>query len=281
MDTIIYLSYGCKSVQNAPVESRHILREHIIQDYRLIKIQVWEVIPGLDVSGKSRAKSSVRKVNFSLVDLGKRLKMRRHRRLLDGARQRMSETLKQELAPLLQDNSDNRICYDSSVSQDSFVREILPFSEFVEDMEMKWVERLLPEATCHHFVVLGDAPCLRQILWELAPRMKSLLWIAPDLEAEDALEDFAEEFYQETGLAIRLQFLPAGTTYGQLNIPESAVREPVNVLDFTNDKHIPRFYPPGGSVWLDMADREEKERRIRARGLSCSLISLRKQWKNL
>lgn len=247
----------------------------------MIKIQVWEVIPDFDVSGKSGGKSSVRKVNFSLVKLGERLKMRRHRRCMDRARKQMSEVLKQELAPLLQENADNFLCYDSTVPQDSFVRQILPLPELADYMETKWVERLLPEATCHHFVVLGDAPCLRQILWELAPRMKSLLWIVPDLEAEDALEDFAEEFYQETGLAIRLQFLPAGTTYGQLAIAESAVREPVNILDFTSDKHIPRFYPPGGSVWLDMADREEKERRIRARGLSCSLISLRKQWKNL
>ncbi len=284
MDTIVYVCYECKRTQEASAECKYTLKEHILQDYRVIKILVQEkVLEPENVRGREtiHSKKNSRRASFSLLSLGRRLRSRRCRRLAERSRQCMCEALKQELAPLLQEYGDNFVCYDASVSLAGWVHTMLPMPEFEDWTEYQWVQRLLRQATCHDFVVLGDRSYLRQILWELAPRMKSLLWIAPDRTVEDGLEEFAEDFYQETGLAIRLQFLQAGTTYGQLIIPDFALKVPVNILDFSGGRHIPKFYPVKGSKWIDVLSDEEKARRICARGLSCELISLRKQWKNL
>lgn len=277
MDTIIYLCYvkrnSTETAGNKPQCSCQI-REHLLDDYRVLKICITEQ-EGVPY------KPATRRFHLSGLNLMGRLRSRKCRRQQEFARQKVAEALQQEVSALLHARYDNFLYYDASVPELNWVRTILPVPEFQEFMELKWVERLVQESVGDHFVVLGEAACIRQILWELSPRMKSLLWVAPDRASEEMLEDFAEEFYQETGLAMRLQFLPENTTYGQYVIPEHSYKEPVTILDFVEDKYIPRFYPPAGSVWLDMAPGEDKERRIRARGLSCNLVSLRKQWKNL
>lgn len=274
MDTIVYLSYRKSERADVSRECSYRFKEHQVQDYRLIKVRVEESTTEADC-----AKSSG-EIHGKMFSFRSRLRYRRSLRQQEKKRREMSERLCQEIAALLQERDDIYLCYDESVSRASWVRQILPVPEFEGYLQREWVYRILPEACNHHFVVLGDVPYIREVLWELAPRLKSLLWILPDRTVEEELEDFSEEFYQETGLAIRFQFLPADTTYGQFGIPEYLVKEPVNILDFTEGKHIPRFYPPKGSVWLDMTSDLDKERRIRARGLACSLISLRKQWKN-
>lgn len=256
-------------MQDASENCSYVLKEHLIQDYRLIKVQVQETLEKL----------TVRKVHWDLFSIGKRLQYRRKLRLQNQERSYMSGQLRLELAEYLKERDEVYLCYDESVKADSWVRNLLPFSEFTDYLQGDWVQRLLPKVCTHHFLVMGDVPCIREVLWTLAPRMKSVLWVAPDIEAEDVLEDFAEEFYQETGLAIRLQFLPPGTTYGQLVIPENFSKESVAVLDFTEGRHIPRYFPPRGSMWLNMTSEADKEHRIWARGLSCEVISLRKQWK--
>ena len=203
-----------------------------------------------------------------------------HKRRQNLTRRDVGEKLRRELLTCLQERDVVCLCYDESVPEDSWVRRILPFQEFDGFLQRDWVFRLLQQAGCHHFMVLGDAPYIKEVLWLLAPRMKSLFWIPPDRAAEEDLEDFAEEFYQETGLAIQLQFLPLEAGYGQLVIPDCLFRESLNILDFTEGKYIPRFMPPAGSVWLDMASSRDKERRVLARKLPCSFVSLRKQWKN-
>ena len=269
MDTIIYLEYVSCNVQDGQGTCNYVLKEHLIRDYRLIKIQVRETL----------GKKTVRKVHWDLFSIGKRLRYRRDERLQNQRHSYMSGQLRLELAESLEERDEVYLYYDESVKADSWVRNVLPFAEFSDYLKWDWVQRILPKAPNHHFLVLGDAPCVKEVLWMLASHMKSVLWVAPDIEAEDMLEDFAEEFYQETGLAIRLQFLPPGTTYGQLVIPENFSKEPVAVLDFTEGRHIPRYMPPRGSMWLNMSAGTDKEHRIRARGLSCEVISLRKQWK--
>ena len=269
MDTIIYLEYVSCNVQDGQGTCDYVLKEHLIRDYRLIKVQVRETL----------GKKTVRKVHWDIFSIGQRLRYRMEERLQNQKRSYMGGQLRLELAQYLEERDEVFLCYDESVKADSWVRGVLPFSEFADYLQWDWVVRLLPEVYNHHFLVLGDVPCMKEVLWELAPRMKSVLWVAPDIEAEDVLEDFAEAFYQETGLAIRLQFLTPGTTYGQLVIPERFSREPVAVLDFLEGRYIPRYFPPQGSVWLNMTSETDKEHRIRARGLSCDIKSLRKQWK--
>lgn len=284
MDTIIYMSYTSqnlektvKSVKPFAVpspECTYQMREYRIQDYRLINLGVQEKVPCED-----EVDSAAKRFYFRR-QLAGCYRRKKTARLLEKSRAGMKEVLHQELLSKLSDRDEVFLCYDSSVPPHSWVRELLPFHEFEDYGRESWVRRLLTEAWNPHFLILGDSPCMKDLLWELAPRMKSLCWIAPDLGAEEELEDLAEDFYQEMGLAIRLQFLPQGTTYGQLSIEDNLFREPLNILDFTEGKFIPRFSPPKGSLWLDIASNTEKERRIQARRLPCQLISLRKRWKN-
>lgn len=294
MDTIVYLSYVKKIETDDGGECKYALKEHTMQDYRLIKVLIKEQFPEADevfsetksIWGKMCnkltlwSKPFVRGRSFDIFALGRRLRCRRQRRLQEQTRHRMSEALKQELAICLEERDDVYLCFDDTVGRDSWIRSILPFREFDAYLERDWVYRLMEEAGHPHFVVLGDVAYSKELLWRFAPYMKSLVWIAPDRAAEEELEDFAEEFYQETGLAIRLQFLPMDTTYGQFVIPEYMVKEAVNIVDLTEGKHVPRFEPPKGSTWLCCAADSDKEHRIEARRLSCSVISLRKQWKN-
>lgn len=294
MDTIIYLSYVKKNKTGLPGECRYVLQEHRIQDYRLIKVRVEEWFAEADripsgtksVSGKIRNKFSwwskpfAGGRSFDVFAVGKRLRCRRLRRLQEQVRHKMSEQLRQELAACLNERDEVFLCFDETAGKELWVRSILPFDEFDAYLRRDWVYRLLEEACYPHFVVLGDVPYSKELLWRLAPCMKSILWIAPDRSAEEELEDFAEDFYQETGLAIRLQFLPADSTYGQLVIPEYQMKEAVNIVDLTEEKYIPRLETPKGSIWFNCASNLDKERRIEARRLSCRVISLRKQWKN-
>lgn len=270
MDTIIYVSYAHRNMTDIP---EYELKEHLFEDYRVLRLKVWEKPPERE-GGKSRGGTPFFRADLLIRQFYYRY---RQKRLWN----RFLQNLKNDVGSVLSQRGENYICFDAGVGKNCFVRSLFSLPEFDEFMQAKWVQQLLPHAVCTDFVVLGDGVALKQILWEMAPYMKSLWWIAPDPAAEDLLEVFAEEFYQETGLAIRLEFLKAGTTYGQLVVPDGVVSKPVNILDFTDDKHIPGLYPPPGSVWLDMSSREEKERRIRARGLSCDFVSLRKQWKNL
>lgn len=197
------------------------------------------------------------------------------------ARADLTSRIREELVSFLDGYGDNMLFYEDSPAADDWLREVLPLPEFEGYLQRTWVRRLLSRAVNPHFVVLGNVPYLHELLGELAPRMKSVLWIAPDLTYQEQLEEFAEDFYQEYGLAIRLYFLPDNGTYAQMRIPEDRYREPVTVLDFTGDKYIPSFEPLEGSVWLDMASVLEKERRIEARRLKAAYISLKKQWRDL
>lgn len=279
MDTIITINLlktnGVKTTRGAadPEGGRltYSLREYRIADYQLIRILLRE-----PVWAPAKRRRGIGKLSRFLEGIRQRLWERRQKR----ERAELKVRLLEELAPLLDGYGDNALVYEDNVPEESWVRSLLPLPEFDGYFRREWLQRLLPQAVHPHFVVLGNADCLQELLCELAPRMKSVLWIAPDLSYQDQLEEFAEEFFLEYGLAINLHFLPENGTYAQMRIPDDRYREPVNVLDFTGEKYIPCFDPPGGSLWLDMASVGEKERRIEARRLKVRYDSLRKQWRN-
>jgi len=157
-------------------------------------------------------------------------------------------------------------------------RECWNVEEFRDGFSLRWVRLLLPEAVCHHFVVLGTAPCIPEVLEECARRMKSLRWVLEKdfLEShEEELEDFAENFYEENGLAVSLE--PVSGKRGYWSI-RSDGRECVNVLDFTGGDGC--FTGAAeGSVWLDMGASEEKYRRIRQRSSGVRYVSLKELWR--
>ena len=277
MDTIVNLCYrrcdkqGVNHTDNSNCSYQ--IERFPVQDYQLIRLIVWEPV-------KEHPQPKKKFFLFrSLLRLVQQFLERRQSRLHANMEKKLRIELEEELNAFLDEMGDNLLCYEEGMPQECWARGILPLREFDDYLQPKWVRRLLPFARNHHFVVLGSAPCLQQLLCELAPQMKSLLWIAPDLTYQEQLEDFAEDFYQEYGLAMTLHFLPVGGTYGQMRIPDHRYSEPVNILDFSDGRHVPVFNPPEGSVWLDMASVYEKERRIKARRLRVNYISLKRIWR--
>lgn len=239
---------------------RYELHGFDMSDYRLMRVVIWEPIDD-------------RRNRFGRI--GVYLRERAGRR----ARAHLKGELQEELAALLDGHGDNALLYEDGLPKDSWVRELLPLPEFEGYLRREWVCRMLPCAVHPHFVALGSVPYIGELFRELAPRMKSLLWIAPDLTYQEQLEKFAEDFFQEYGLAINLHFVPANGTYAQMRISDDHYRVPVNVLDFTEERYVPCFDPPEGSVWLDLASVREKERRIEARRLKAAYLSLKKRWR--
>lgn len=148
--------------------------------------------------------------------------------------------------------------------------------EFDGYLQLQWVEPLLENARLHHFVVLGTADCAPSVILHCARRMKSLRWILQEQDSTEELQDFVEEFYEDYGLAVTLQPLEGRRAFAKLLLVS---KEPVCVLDFTGEPHI----PPGGvardSIWIDFLSVEEKARRIVERGEGISYFSLKEMWK--
>lgn len=258
------MTLGYEYRADARTECVYRLEAAPLEDYQVIRLTVSETFP-----------QDARRGLCGKIPLWIRGRFSRHR--LKKLREQTLGCIRGEIAPLLDEFGDNYLLTDDRAKSAGFPA-MLSLPEFDAYDGPKWIRRLLGQAVYADFVVLGDAPCLNRILCELAPRMKTLLWIAPDRAARDQTEEFAEDFYQEYGLAMDLQFLPEDGAYSRIRIPDGHYRHPVNVLDFTGEKYLPVFSPPEGSVWLDFASLTEKERRIDARRMKVRYVSLRKQW---
>lgn len=150
--------------------------------------------------------------------------------------------------------------------------------EFRGYTQQFWVERLLPRAAHPHFIILGTAPCLFDVIEKCANRMKSLRWILPETDCDEELLGFVEDFCTEYGLAIMLEPLQGAAELKRLRL---TCPQPVNVLDFTGEAYMAVSDIPKGSVWLDMFSVEEKQRRIIARGTGITYVSLKEKWKTV
>ena len=161
-------------------------------------------------------------------------------------------------------------------------RKYLPLEEFHGYTERFWTEQVFYQgvrlsASPPHFVILGTAPGLPEVLEAHARRMKSLRWVLLEAEWDEELSAFVEDFYTEYGLAIELQLLEDAAALRRLRL---FCGEPVNVVDFTGESYMAVSAAPEGSVWLDMLSVEEKRRRILARGKNITYFSMKEIWKN-
>ena len=141
-----------------------------------------------------------------------------------------------------------------------------------------WVEQLLPQAVHPHFIILGTAHGLFDMIEKWAGRMKSLRWILQETDCDEELTGFVEDFCTEYGLAIMLEPLQGAAALKRLRL---TCPQPVNVLDFTGEAYMAVSDVPRGSVWLDMFSVEEKQRRIMARGTGITYVSLKEKWKTV
>ncbi len=161
-------------------------------------------------------------------------------------------------------------------------RKYLPLEEFQGYAQRFWVRQVFSQgaglpASPPHFVILGTAPGLPEVLEAHARRMKSLRWFLLEAEWGEELSAFVEDFYTEYGLAIELRLLEDGAALKRLRL---FCGEPVIVVDFTGESYMAVPAVPEGSVWLDMFSVEEKRRRILARGKDITYFSMKEIWKN-
>lgn len=157
-------------------------------------------------------------------------------------------------------------------------RKIWEAKEFTSYTELQWVLQLMPYAVHCHFIILGTSSCIPELVQQYAGSMKSLWWIMDTAYGEshsEELEDFAESFYQEQGLAVTIKLVQGKCGYERLQL---ACKEPSNILDFTGEDKVSAGWAAKGSVWLDMWSSEEKCRRIIRRGTEIQYFSLREKW---
>lgn len=150
------------------------------------------------------------------------------------------------------------------------------FPEFDAFLQPQWVEPLLENARLHHFVVLGLADSTPAAILHCAHSMKNLRWFLQERDCGQEVQDFVEDFYEDYGLAVTLQPLLGERAFARLLLE---TMEPVCVLDFTGEPHIPTGGLARGSIWIDFCSVEEKGRRILERGTSISYFSVKETWK--
>ncbi len=148
---------------------------------------------------------------------------------------------------------------------------------FSDYRDHKWVEYLMKRATLPYYVVLGYAPCLRELLPKAARKMKSLSVYLRERELTGDAEGLWEDLFEEYGVVTDIHLLEEQNAYRKL--PAVSLL-PCNVLDFSKEERISPFLVPPGSIWLDFDGTEEKWHRIESRNAKISYFSLRKEWEN-
>ena len=147
--------------------------------------------------------------------------------------------------------------------------------EFCAYKSLRWVKPLLTYAGHADFILLGTADCIPAVLAQLARHMRSLQWyICPEDDEED-VQNWAEDFYEDSGLAAGVKKLDDAQSFRALNI-DSGV--PVCVLDFTEETKTFAKKLARKSIWLDFASVEEKSRGMARQAAGIEYMSLKKYW---
>ena len=265
MDTIIYVVYREKSEESRNGAGTLVEQACFPQgkDFQVIRLTVWE------------AQQKIQGILRQMEILFPKMQARR----LQKRQEALAAQIQTKLSPLLDKWGENACIYANPLLPNEADRkrvlDALGIPEFDGYMEFRWIARVLPYATQEHFLALGTTGCIGQVFEWLAPRMKSLMWIVPDYTYKAQAETIAEMLYEEYGLAVDLRFLTEGAVYARIQISGKYLTEPMNVLDFTGEKYVPPLALAPGSVWLDLAAVEEKERRIRGRRMPVEYVSLR------
>lgn len=156
-------------------------------------------------------------------------------------------------------------------------RECFQVAEFTGYGQLFWAKQLLPEKGPDHFVILGTAPCIYEMVEGLARRMKSLSWILLEEDYDGPCQDFVEDFYTEYGLAAAMRPVESKTALRRIRLEYVM---PVNVIDFTGEARIAVTGLAEGSIWLDMMSVEEKRRRVEGQGRGIAYFSLKQKWRH-
>lgn len=150
--------------------------------------------------------------------------------------------------------------------------------KFTDYREEKWVDYLMRYGTWAHYVILGNTPCLTEVLPRYVKGMKSLRLFLRENEFDEALEELLDMLFEEYGLAPDIHFLEENTGYRKL--PAFGAL-PCNILDFSREEKVNCQSVPPDSIWIDFDALEEKRRRFESRGARIHYFSLQKEWKLL
>lgn len=148
--------------------------------------------------------------------------------------------------------------------------------QFTDYREEKWVDYLMKNGNLLHYAILGNAPCLREVLPKYAKGMKSLRFFLKESEFNEELEGLLEYLFEEYGLAADVHFLEEEAGYKKLSVLGA---QPCNILDFSGEEKVSCQAAPPGSIWLDFDGLEEKRRRFELRAAQVHYFSLIKEWK--
>lgn len=148
--------------------------------------------------------------------------------------------------------------------------------EFRDYREFRWVKPLLQQAEGPYFILLGTASCVPRLLQDCARRMKSLGWYLSEEDCTEEIREFAEDFYEEYGLAVTLTPLTGEKAFRRLRLES---KEPVCVLDFTEEEKVFGGGLAAGSLWLDFTSAEEKGRRLKRLSPGVRYDSMKQRWR--
>lgn len=148
--------------------------------------------------------------------------------------------------------------------------------QFTDYREEKWVDYLMQHGNLPHYVVLGNAPCLWEVLPKYAKGMKSLRFFLKESEFNGELEKLAAFLFEEYGLASDIHFLEEAAGYKKLPFLGAL---PCNILDFSREEKVSCQAAPADSIWLDFDGLEEKRQRFELRRTRVQYFSLVKEWK--
>lgn len=147
--------------------------------------------------------------------------------------------------------------------------------EFRDYKSMRWLRPLLEYVRYSDFILLGKTDCIPDILRKFARQMKSLQWYLREEDLNEEVQGWAEDFYEEYGLAITLRQLTGGNAFQQLRLK---AEDPVCVMDFTDEEKFFVGNLAGGSVWLDFASVDGKSAHIERQAPEVNYMSLKKYW---
>lgn len=200
----------------------------------------------------------------------------------EGERQQILQALDhvwQLIAPLIDFPSESCLVYEEALKRKAFPElwnKYCALPEFDAYMQDRWAELLFPNIRHADLLVLGYSFSLLTCLRQRGARIKSLKWLLPKQFYREDMKQFEEDFYYEFGLVMDLQVLSGEQEYRRIPIRS---KKPVTVIDFSGEDKLFVGELAPGSIWIDMASLDEKQRRIEGLLGSISYISLKKKWK--
>lgn len=279
MDTIIFVylrrEYGEGIILRGEgqEEAKYFRQDFDMGMYHLVKIgvsrELWRILQEKEAENELLLKEKRIGKFREWFDWGRKRRVRvaernRQQRLLEEERCR-----REFVEELLVDREHSYFVTDEPVS-------LLEGWSFRGYFEEAWVMYVMQHATLNHYVILGKAECIPQIVWKYIRRMKSLRWVLLKRQFGECEQELVDMIYDEYGLAVEVRLLEEEKDYRRMRL---GCQIPTVLIDFCQEERVSGTDVAKGSIWLDMTSSEEKRRRLEERNTGINYFSLKKEWK--